>query len=354
MSRHLATGRRVDRAVAGLAALLERLPRRRPSLAILTYHRVAPAAERRDLHPGLRVDPEAFAAQVELLAARAHPVSVDDLLAAQAAGTALPTRAVHITLDDAYECVAHHAWPVLRAAGVPATLFVPTAYPDSGRTFWWDRLHHALWSYRGDCIAVTAGTWPLRDETERAAAFAALRAEVATRPHDEGLDLVEEVRAVTGAADPRPATAGWDTLRRLGAEGLALAPHSRTHPLLHRVPPRVLDAEVAGSWTDLEAAVGPAARRAFAHPGGGYDDQVLVATRRAGLNLVMTTERGVNDGVAPTWEHLRRINVGPRTSTGLVRIQLRPEAHRARAGASAARDLVSAPSPARGGRRRWS
>ena len=55
-------------------------------------------------------------------------------------GAPLPRGAVLVTFDDAYEDFGDEAWPVLRRHGVPVTLFVPTAFPDSGRRFWWDRL----------------------------------------------------------------------------------------------------------------------------------------------------------------------------------------------------------------------
>lgn len=342
-----------DRGAGALAALLDRLPHRRPTLAVLTYHRVAPAAERPDLHPGLRVAPEAFADQLAVLVRHAQPVSADDLVAARTGRCELPARAVHVTLDDAYGCTGRHAWPALRAAGVPATLFVPTAYPDTGRTFWWDRLHHALRSTAAPWVEAAGQRWPTATAEEVATSFARLRAEVARRPHAAGMALVVAVERATGAERPAPDVLGWDALRRLAGEGLALAPHSRTHPRLPGLPTEVLDDEVGGSWHDLVDRVGAAARPLFAAPGGADDDRVRAAVRRAGLTIGMTTERGVNDGTAPRWDALRRVNVGPRATRDLVRLQLHPTPHRARAGALAARDRVRASLPARGGRT-WS
>ncbi len=353
MADTLLASRPAAPVVRGVAAALEHLPRRRPSLALLTYHRVAPADERPDLHPGLRVDPEAFADQVRLVAERAHPVSLADIEAARTGGPPLPARAVHITIDDAYACVEEHAWPTLRAAGVPATLFVPTDHPGSDLTFWWDRLHHALRATRHPAVRVGDRAWATDGPVARAAAFAALRREVVARDHDSGMALVDAVVAAAEVRPARPATSSWAALRRMGAEGLALAPHSRSHPRLDRVGADRLDDEVAGSWDALRAAVGPLAHRAFAPPGGGCDDAVRAATRRAGLPLVMTTARGVNRGDRPDWEDLRRINVGPQASTGLVRIQLSPEVHAARAGAARVRTRAPGHRAAHGGRS-WS
>lgn len=333
----------------GLAALLERLPRRRSSLAILTYHRIAPARDRPDLHPGLRVDPDAFAHQIRLVAERAHPVSLAEVIDACSGGARLPARAVHVTVDDAYACVEDHAWPVLRAAGVPATLFVPTAHPDSTRTFWWDRLHHALRSTSSRSVGAGGCWWSTEDDISRAQTFALLRRRVSTMAHGEAMALVDAIVDSAEVAAARPANSSWAALRRMAGEGLALAPHSRTHPRLDRIDPDRLDEEVAGSWDDLRSAVGAAASPAFAPPGGGVDDAVRAVVRRAGMAVVMTTERGVNRGTALVGDDLRRINVGPHTPTGLVRIQLCPEVHAARAGAAAACARASAPLSATGG-----
>lgn len=340
----------LDRGAAVLAQALERLPRRHPTLAVLTYHRVAPADERPDLHPGLRVDPESFAAQLAVVARHAQPVSAVDLMAARTGRRPLPARAVHVTLDDAYGCTERHAWPALRTAGVPATLFVPTAYPDSGRTFWWDRLHHALWGAGTPFVTAGGRRWPTASHRDVATSFGILRGWVARMGPEEGLALVDEVCRSAAAGPPPDDVVGWDALARMGSEGLALAPHSRTHPFLPGLPPDRLDDEVQGSWSDLVHRVGRAATPIFAAPGGATDSEVRAATRRAGMAISMTTERGVNDGARPRWDALRRINVGPRATEGLVRLQLHPAPHRARAGALAARSRVRASQPARGGR----
>ena len=42
-------------------------------------------------------------------------------------GNLLPDRTVAITIDDAYKSVLEHAWPRLKAANFPFTLFVATS-----------------------------------------------------------------------------------------------------------------------------------------------------------------------------------------------------------------------------------
>jgi peptidoglycan/xylan/chitin deacetylase (PgdA/CDA1 family) len=312
-------------------AWLDRLDRWPPAgrLAVLTYHRVD-APGRPDRSPGLlSAAPTDFETQVRWLAERFRPVSGDTVVEACRPGGRLPPRAVLVTFDDAYDDFAAHAWPILRRHGVPAVLFVPTGYPDRpDRTFWWDRLDAAVLGSRGRASLDTPlGRLALADEASRRRSASALREAVKRRPHDEAMELVAGLLDALGASDAPSPVLGWDALRALAGEGVTLAAHSRTHPLLTRIPDERLDDEVAGSVADLERELG-APPALFAYPSGAFDDRVVDAVRRAGIAAAFTTDRGVDDLRTADPLRLRRINVGGRSSVGLLHAQLLPTAWR--------------------------
>ncbi len=60
------------------------------------------------------------------------------VLAAAAQGETLPARTVVVTFDDGFSSVYTQAWPVLQRLGIPATVFVNTAYLDSDDPFPFD------------------------------------------------------------------------------------------------------------------------------------------------------------------------------------------------------------------------
>ncbi|MDP6351762.1 MAG: polysaccharide deacetylase family protein [Alphaproteobacteria bacterium] len=64
------------------------------------------------------------------------------VVAALQTGTTLPNRSITITIDSAHVSVYREAWPRLKAAGFPFTVFVATDSIDSGRpgTLGWDRV----------------------------------------------------------------------------------------------------------------------------------------------------------------------------------------------------------------------
>jgi peptidoglycan/xylan/chitin deacetylase (PgdA/CDA1 family) len=119
---------------------------------------------------------------------------------------------------------------------------------------------------------------------------------------------------------PRDAVLGWDALRRLAADGVTLAPHTRTHPLLPRLDPALLDQEIRGSRDDLAEATG-ASEPVFAYPSGATSEAVAACVADSGFRVAFTTRRGVNDLRAADWLALRRINVAVGTPPSLVRAQ---------------------------------
>lgn len=319
--------RRVGGSAAADAAagLLERvLPVRDDSLHVLMYHRVAAPGERPDLHPGmLSATPEGLEAQATFLEATGRVVSLKATLAALAGGPRLPAGAILITFDDAYTDFAQHAWPRLAAHGLPVTLFVPTAYPDDPeRSFWLDRLHVALdRAERRDRVRTPAGALPLRDPGDRAAARKTVGRALEELDHDTALAELDQLCQVLEAEPPAPAVLSWSELVRLSTEGVTLAPHTRTHPLLAKIPlPRAVD-EVVGSRDDLAARLGETPPT-VAYPGGSYTDELVGALLARDIRAAFTTRRGCNRVGTTDPLRLDRINVGIASALPLLRTQL--------------------------------
>lgn len=322
--RRLARSPFAEPVLAAIAGVLERGGPRGPSqVAILTYHRVDEPGARPYLHPGLvSATPAAFAAQLDDLAARTNPITIGDLLAAVRGERVLPHRPLLVTFDDAYEDFAEHAWPRLRRLGIPATLFVPTAYPgEPGRRFWWDRLSHALRTTVRPSIEVDGASYSLDDEAARLTAFRRLRALIKATPHAAAMGLVDRWCETLGLPDAPSGILAWSALRSLAAEGVTMAPHTRTHPLLTRVDGKDLAAEIDGSRAELQREIG-ASPPVFAYPSGDHDEAVVEAARGLGLELAFSTQRGLVDLRRADPLRLPRINVGAGTSRAALRLQL--------------------------------
>ena len=293
-------------------------------MRILTYHRVIDPADPRVGYPGLvSATPAAFERQIRYLERYYDIVSAPRVLDALRGGPRLPARPVLITFDDAYVDFGEIAWPMLRRRGLPVTLFVPTAYPDDpDREFWWDRLHRAVASTRRDeLLGTPLGRLDLRPEHRRAA-LRVLQRWLKSLTHADTLRWMDAVCHELGVSEIRPAPVlGWDALRRLAAEGVTLAPHTRTHPALDRMPLAAAQEEIRGSREDLEREIGSSAP-IFAYPFGWRDERVASTLRSERFEAAVTQRDGTNPLPTADPFGLRRTNVTRRTSPVALALRL--------------------------------
>jgi peptidoglycan/xylan/chitin deacetylase (PgdA/CDA1 family) len=93
-------------------------------VSVLAYHAIGDCPPEDDPH-GLWVTPSAFERQLAFLAEHRRVVPLDDVVAGR-----IPSGrpAVAITFDDGYRSVLEEGVPLLERFGLPATMFVPTAF----------------------------------------------------------------------------------------------------------------------------------------------------------------------------------------------------------------------------------
>lgn len=317
-------------SVGGLA-LLERMgDGPAATLRVLTYHRVAYPEAAPWLDPRLiSATPPVFAQQMEHLARHYRVVSIQEALDAVERGAGLPPRAVLITFDDAYADFAEHAWPVLRRLRLPVALFVPTAYPGRPeRAFWWDRLHWAVsstWAEYDGNRRFKRGRQSAARDCEHT--LRRLRQYLKTIHHHQAMRLVDEICRCLGVEHGiRRTTLDWQALRELSREGVTLGAHTRTHPLLTRLPLDEIRREIAGSRDDLRREISEVLP-VFAYPGGALDERVAQVVREAGFRLAFAAHGGINVLSRADPLKLRRTNITRRSTLPLYRLRLlRPAA----------------------------
>ncbi|HVZ77796.1 MAG TPA: polysaccharide deacetylase family protein [Gemmatimonadaceae bacterium] len=256
--------------------------RARSGAVVLAYHNVVPDAGGVG-DPGLHLPLAQFERQVEWLRARYAIVPLAELAERVRDGRTVRGLAA-VTFDDAYEGVFQHAWPLLRARGIAATVFVPTALVGQRSAFWWD---HPETVRRA--TPVQRERW-LREQRGDAAAI------LATVNGGEGAVLPAVLRP-----------ASWTTIARAVGTGLSVGAHSCTHRTLTRLGDAELDAEVRESRDVLRARTG-ADVTAFAYPYGISDARVRDAVRRAGYACAVTLGYGHNAGGTDPFA-MRRVNV---------------------------------------------
>ena len=110
----------------------------RDSATVIMYHRFGEGR-----YPSTNISMEQFEDHLALLTNGDYTVlPLPEIVDKLRLGQLLPDRTVAITIDDAYLSVYEKAWPLLRQAGLPFTIFVATSPVDRGLNGYmsWDQL----------------------------------------------------------------------------------------------------------------------------------------------------------------------------------------------------------------------
>ncbi len=317
---------------AGLHHVVNAVRRRQaggPRVLILSYHRVTPDFER-DAREGLAsllVSVDGLRRQLELVGRTREFVT----LAAARRILAEPPRpeasdVAAVTFDDGYAEVAEHAYPVLAAMGIPATVFVPTGYLGTERRLPHDRLHGALADLQARRIPFERAGLPaplqvLLSACAEAGPAATLDRLISRLPHDRLVAIADALEQRLGRSE-RDLPAGtrlmrWEDVRELRAGGIDVGGHTVNHAALANLSLAEARREVEGCRDDLVEHVGTPPLH-FAYPNGLHTPAVRDLVRRAGYEAAVTIEDEENrhggDGLAlkrkVLWENTTRGPMG--------------------------------------------
>ena len=244
---------------------------------ILMYHRVADLA--RDPYQ-LAVSPAHFAQQLEHLKHTCTVLPLIDLVDALRS-KALPPRPVAITFDDGYVDNYREAYPLLKAAGLPATIYIVSGKLDTAGEFWWDDLDRII------SLPATVPArlqlrlqdqtyeWPTATVDQRAAAQQALHTVLRPQPiaiREEALKRLCEWAGVDRDGRPEYRMMTGAQLKEMAADPLIdIGGHTVNHPSLAALADEEQRAEIVRGREMLEARLGKPLST-FAYPYGTRQD----------------------------------------------------------------------------------
>lgn len=206
-----------------------------PRAVILAYHKVCPLSKTNIFTQDMVVEPEAFEQQISYLKKHYNIVSLEQLRGALEKITKEIDRMAVITFDDAYADNYVYAFQVLKKYRLPATIFVPTAFIESGRIFWWDRLAFLLEQAKKKYFCLRFRDKGYRFCLRRSAsiqktyrAISHLLKYSREREQTELLDLLSEI---LGVQDHKtlPQSLSWTQMQEMSREGINFGAHTHTH-----------------------------------------------------------------------------------------------------------------------------
>ncbi len=231
--------------------------------AILTLHHVRPP--RRDrFQPNrlLEITPGFLSSVIRLL--RRLPVdlvSLDEMHRRLSEGD-FARRFVCLTFDDGYRDMLHYAYPILKEAGVPFAVYVPTSFPDRLGELWWLALEAVIARNNrvGLMIDGANRTFDCATLAEKRALYDELYWWLRGRATEaEMRATVRNLAAcyqVDIAAFCKDLCMSWEELAALAADPLVtIGAHTVNHSMLARLPADAARAEMDLSRTVIEAAL---------------------------------------------------------------------------------------------------
>lgn len=208
-------------------------------LVVLCYHGLSEAWPE-----STAVRPADFEAQLRSFARSGYR----GLTLAEALTSPPGGKSLVVTFDDALESVWEHAREPLARLGMPATVYVPTDYPDSGRPMGWSGFDRWLGS-----------------------------------EHEHEL-----------------ACMSWGQLRELAAAGWEIGSHTRSHPRLSQLGEEQIAVELAESRRLCEERTG-APCHSLAYPYSDYDERAVRAAAAAGYRCAVSVPRDAQPPLPFEW-----------------------------------------------------
>jgi peptidoglycan/xylan/chitin deacetylase (PgdA/CDA1 family) len=278
---------------------LARLARSRARGVVLRYHALtdtsAPVVY---AAPDICMHVEAFRLQMAFVKRAYTVVPLDALVDTVARGGTFPQRALAITFDDGYADNHRLGLPVLRALGLPATIYVATGAVADAAPFWVAAVRAIALGASGAVPMPEGPPLDVDEGSREAAAKALTRALVPMAAEVRATWLVESARAA--GVDLVGTLAGtmldWAQIRELAAAEWTIGAHTVTHSNVALVDPARAEREIAESRDALAAAIGAPVRH-FCYPNSGgqhtyFSPAVTEILQRLGFRAATTSRAG--------------------------------------------------------------
>lgn len=265
-----------------------------PAAAILTYHSVLAPGEEAWIDPANALSADQFERQMRFIARRRCAVSMDQLVGSLEEGRPFRRGTVAITFDDGYLDVLTTAAPILQKYNLPAMVYLPTAFTDSGKPQWIDRLYSAFRFRTRDSLWLPGAFGPgesARLNGHVAVAYRELnRHFIEAQPAARDVLLDEVDRQLGPARKPPRLTMNWDDVRRLLSEFplMDVGVHTCDHVDLTACDDDEIVRQITTSVAAVERELGQRPQH-FAFPYDRSDDRSRRAARACGLRSAVGT-----------------------------------------------------------------
>ena len=268
----------------------------RDHVLVLMYHRVIDPrclndSDAQFLDPGIYVTDQDFEMHMEYISRHYHVIDAAHLARAVRNGDKLGRFTCVITFDDGWKDNYTYAFPVLKKYDLPATVFLVSEYVGTNRWYWQNKVSVLLsrllasGGMQGSCAATCAtmertGLSPLLSHPHlppsvRITRFLRAMKTLVLRDIDRVIQELEEALRSRhiGIDYSERLILNWEEAMEMSRHGITFGSHTRTHPILTKIPIGEAIEEIAQSKITIEAHL-HARCTSFCYPNGDYDNEV--------------------------------------------------------------------------------
>lgn len=301
---------------------LEYILKRRRNRYILSYHRVVPAeqAHRFHMQRSMWVSVETFRKDMEWFGNHGELVDLDTILNSEEDHD---RPLFSITFDDGWIDNYQHAYPVLKALNIPATIFLVTGAVETGDIFWVEDFLYKIATLDDHDtkhaieVLVDAATQSGAD-SGAAPRDRSLLAEIVTenlKPlgENERKRILDEIynRLNLDCKPLRNEILNWDQIREMLANGISFGSHTHNHVILQYADDMLIRNELEISRDIMKERLGSNPEY-FCYPNARYRPDNAELLKTAGYRFAfrmhnIPLKSGYDDYFIPRYllnEHL--------------------------------------------------
>ena len=303
----------------GLAALSLKEAGRGKAL-ILAYHHVIPRKVIREssLMTGMYLSSQSFEDHLDWLSRHFRVVPLETIVEMIRTGLPWKETLCALTFDDGWKDVYDHARPLLRRYDMPATVFSVGSMVGSQGPQGLDGVFEAIqMTDRPDDLRTGVAeidalirSDAIPDRVEKARMVIN---QIRELPYEQCREICATINRYlhdTFDLDPvrwKYETMSWDDMREAQGDAVDFGYHSKTHPILTKVPRSLLDAEVVPPFEEYKKE-GVLLKPIFCYPDGKFTDEAISVLEEEGYEGAVTLQKGYNDsGTDPFL--LKRVNI---------------------------------------------
>jgi len=285
---------------------------------ILLYHSISSCSDQsRDVlhHKVVSASPEMFERQISYLVAKYHIISLAEYISIVKSELPVPKGCVVVTFDDGYQDNYTYAYPILKAHGAVATIFICPDLIDTQQPLWTNSLARSIYRSKLSSLNIEElGSYDLTtlDKKIRAAdhiidKIMSLRNESVQKTVAY---ILKELKVDLDTPTMDQTYLSWQQIRTMAEHGMSFGAHTLSHINLTKTSSQDALIEIAESKQRIETELGTLVH-SFAYPFGGHDffnREIKEMVIRTGFFCSCSTLFGRNNSQSDVFE-LKRIPV---------------------------------------------